>query len=412
MPAKIILGRASNNLTAGIVGLANIGKSTFFQAITNSKLSNPANYPFATINPEECKIQIPNDKLDHLQKLYESKKQTRSILTIFDIAGLIRGASQGNGLGNKFLNDIKPVDGIFHLVRGFAKEDVAHVEGSVNPTRDLSIVQDELILKDLEYLENAIEKLKKKISINKKSSLDYQNSNIEMDLLQRIEEHLYNGRKIIHFKKDWTQNEVDILNRYHFLTAKPTLILLNVSPKDYALQKIKNNKYLKDMKEWVEEYSPGDKIVTMSANFETEFNKYKNGNDSDGWKQYCQTLLDGETGVKETDLQLQSIMPTLIQNMRQLLDLISFFTCGPQEVREWNIREGLTAQEAAGVIHTDLQETFISADIIKYSDIKDMNPPLLESILKQKSLVKKVGKQYIMHNNDIALFKAVKGKTR
>ncbi|KOG96505.1 Ylf2p [Saccharomyces eubayanus] len=398
---RFLLGRVSNNPTSGIVGLANVGKSTFFQAITNSKLGNPANYPFATIDPECAKVNIPSTPLSDLLRIYQSAKIVPGTLTIYDIAGLTRGASQGHGLGNKFLNDIRHVDGIFQVVRGFLKEDITHIEGNVDPVRDLSVVQDELILKDLEFLENIRERLSKKMRMVSKNSKEYQEMKVETELLDALEEHLFNGKKIRHFKDHWNLDEVKILNKHNFLTSKPTLILLNVSPQDYLR---KENKFVKDILKWVNEFSPGDKLVLFSAEFESQLIECK-----DTLSEYFDKIRQ-DTSI--SDEQLVSAIPRIILEMRNLLNLISFFTCGPQEVHQWNIREGTTAQEAAGVIHSDLRDTFINADVIKYDDLKTMEPPLNESLLKSKGLVKRAGKQYIMQDNDVAFFKAAGGKTR
>ncbi|CUS20561.1 LAQU0S01e09428g1_1 [Lachancea quebecensis] len=397
------LGRPSNNLTSGIVGLANVGKSTFFQAITNSKLGNPANYPFATIEPEEAKVIVPSQQLDHLQKLYASSKKVPAVLTIYDIAGLTRGASKGEGLGNKFLNDIRHVDGVFQVVRGFADPEITHIEGTVSPIRDLSIVQDELVLKDLEFLEGIREKLDRKISKAAKSSAEFKYMNVELELLNALEDHMYEGKKIAHFKDDWSPDEVNILNKHNFLTAKPTIVLLNVSPKDFLMQQ---NIYLNDVSDWMETYSPGDQVLLFSAEFETKFNEFMASNDKEGLDSYCKLQSEGEVGHGETCL------PRLIHEMRRALGLISFYTCGPLEARQWTIREGTFAPQAAGVIHTDLEKTFISANITKFSDLASMVPPLKESQLKAQALVKRGGKQYEMEDGDIVLFKAAGAASR
>lgn len=402
---KGLLGRPSNNLTSGIVGLANVGKSTFFQAITNSKLGNPANYPFATIEPEEAKVQIPSAKLDHLFSLYESQKKIPATLTVFDIAGLVRGASSGEGMGSAFLNDIRHVDGIYQIVRAFESTDITHIEGTVDPIRDLSIVQDELVLKDLEFLENIKEKLSKKMSRFPKNSNEFAKMQVETNLLASLEEFLYEGKKILNYKKDWTQDEISILNRHNFLTAKPSLILLNVTPKDYLLQK---NRYEEAAKKWLHEYSPTDEVLLFSAEFETNYNAFKQNGDTKGLKEYCAEIVGDNSLLKNVD----SALPNAIIKMRQALGLISFFTCGPLEVRQWTIRQGTTAPEAAGVIHTDLQETFISADVIKYDDLTLLGSPLQESSLKSQGKIKRAGKQYVMVDGDVALFKAAGSKAR
>ncbi|CEP60848.1 Ylf2p LALA0_S02e01002g [Lachancea lanzarotensis] len=403
--ASIRLGRPSNNLTSGIVGLANVGKSTFFQAITNSTLGNPANYPFATIEPEQAKVIVPSKRLDHLQELYESNKKVPATLTIYDIAGLTRGASKGDGLGNKFLNDIRHVDGIFQVIRGFDQEEITHIEGSVNPTRDLSIVQDELVLKDLEFLEGIREKLSRKMTKAAKNSVEFKTMDAEVQLLDALEEHMYEGKKIAHFQHTWSQEQADILNKHNFLTAKPTLVLLNVSPKDYLLQ---SNKYTRDVEHWIAENSPGDKLLLFSAEFETVHNQFSAANDQQGLENYCQSAVADSSA----EVRTQSCLPELIVEMRKSLGLISFFTCGPAEARQWTLRESSLAPQAAGVIHTDLEKTFISASVTKYSDLQNMESPVKEAQLKAMALVKRGGKQYVIEDGDILLFKAAKGDSR
>lgn len=369
------LGRQSNNLSVGIVGLANIGKSTFFQNITHSKLGNPANYPFATIEPSHAITQIPNKKLDRLQELYSAKKVTYSTLSVIDIAGLTKGAAEGKGLGNKFLSDIKLVDGLFHLVRAFKDDEITHLEQSVDPVRDLRLVQDELILKDLDMIESIISANNKKLNnvsrnhggYNLRSELEN-----ELRLFEHLQDHLYTGQKISNFKSNnWTQGEISILNKYNFLTSKPSLILLNVDAEDYIGDKCAE---MEGVRHWRDEFAPYDKIIMISNEFES--------NNKD---------------------ETKSVFPRIIQEMKQMLHLLSFYTAGPQEVREWNIRKGITAKDAAGVIHTDLQKSFLYAEIIKYDD-------LVAPTGKNKLHTQKVGKDYIMQGDDIVYFKATKGK--
>ena len=390
-----MLGRSSNNLKTGIIGLANIGKSTFFQAITNSTLGNPANYPFATIKPSQAVLQIPNPHLDTLQRLYGAERIVHDTLTVWDIAGLTRDASRGKGLGNLFLNDIRGVDGLFHIVRNFTDDNVTHLEGSVDPVRDLEIVQDELILKDLEFLESAMERDRKKSIGKKASDNDVANIAFELEFLEAIRDHLYEGKKIYNFRKQWTDHrEVDILNKFNFLTAKPSMILLNCDAKPYVDGK--NIPHLDEVKEWTAEFAPADLILPFSASVETAINKYKRG----------------ETKEIDPTTHNRSALPDIIVNMKSLLGLISFYTCGDIEVKQWNIKRGTTAEEAAGVIHSDLQRTFISASIIKFDDIKDIDPPLSLSSLKSKGLIKRCGRDYVMEDEDIALFHAASGKSR
>ncbi|GMM48120.1 Ylf2 protein [Pichia kluyveri] len=388
---KKLFGRPSNNLTSGIVGLANVGKSTFFQAITKSELGNPANYPFATIEPEEARVLVPSYKLNKLQELYQSKKKINSILKIFDIAGLVRGASDNKGLGNAFLNDIRSVDGIFQIVRAFKDSEITHIEGNVDPIRDLTIVQDELILKDMEFIENSIEKLNVQLKhkgnkpIHEISSMENQ-----LESLTIAYDLLMEGQKIIN-KKDWKDDHIDALNIHNLLTTKPSVILVNVNEEDYLRN---DNEFLNDIKNWVNEFSPDSPIILFSADHETKLNNQQK-----------------EIGINES-YESSSALPIIIQEMRKVLNLISFYTCGEIEARQWTIRENSTCPNAAGIIHTDFEKTFINAELIKFDDVKDLNPPFDEKILRSKGKIQRVGKTYIVEDGDILHFKAASAKKK
>lgn len=349
-----------------------MGKSTFFQAITNSELGNPANYPFATIEPEEARVIVPSPRLEVLQKLYQSQKQVPATLTIYDIAGLTKGASKGEGLGNQFLNDIRSVDGIFQVVRGFADQEITHIEGTVDAVRDLNIVKDELILKDLEFVESALEKNKKKIKYPQSPSelLDLKQ---ELQVLSKAEDYLIDNKRIASIE-NWSSVEVDILSRHNLLTAKPVIYLLNVSEQDFLANQ---NQFVEQIQQWIQENSPNDQLILVSATFET---------------------------AKKNDPQ--SVLPRVIQSMRKSLHLLSFFTCGNIEAREWTVRENSTAPDAAGVIHTDLKNTFISAEVIKYADLQNLAP----AELKSKGKITKQGKGYLVQDGDIMLIKAAGAK--
>lgn len=388
---KKLFGRPSNNLTSGIVGLANVGKSTFFQAITKSELGNPANYPFATIEPEEARVLVPSYKLNKLQELYQSKKKINSILKIFDIAGLVRGASDNKGLGNAFLNDIRSVDGIFQIVRAFKDSEITHIEGNVDPIRDLTIVQDELILKDMEFIENSIEKLNVQLKhkgnkpIHEISSMENQ-----LESLTIAYDLLMEGQKIIN-KKDWKDDHIDALNIHNLLTTKPSVILVNVNEEDYLRN---DNEFLNDIKNWVNEFSPDSPIILFSADYETKLNNQQK-----------------EIGINES-YESSSALPIIIQEMRKVLNLISFYTCGEIEARQWTIRENSTCPNAAGKIHTDFEKTFINAELIKFDDVKDLNPPFDEKNLRSKGKIQRVGKTYIVEDGDILHFKAASAKKK
>lgn len=381
------LGRLSNNLSLGVVGLANVGKSTFFQAITKSTLGNPANYPFATIDPEISQVVVASPKLNHLQKLYGLEKKVPTSLTIYDIAGLTRNAASGEGLGNKFLGDIRQVDGIFHVVRGFRDDEITHIETSVDPVRDMTIVTDELILKDLDFVETAVEKATKQL---KKPQVDRGSVQFELDTLDKILELLYSGMKVSSGK--WTDKEIDVINPLNLLTAKPTVVLLNVNEEDYAKGK---NEFKLAVEEWISENCPDDSLLLFSAKHETQLNELKD-------------LLELAEYVA---LYGTSAMSAAVDEIRKVLRLISFYTCGPKEAHQWTIRDGSTAPEAAGAIHTDLQKTFISAQVYHWADLEPLKE-FSEAELKSRGKQYRHGKGYIVEDGDVLVVKAGGGKSR
>lgn len=385
------LGRVSNNLSSGVVGLANVGKSTFFQAITKSTLGNPANYPFATIDPEQSQVVVESPKLDHLQELYGSQKKVPSSLTIFDIAGLTRNAASGAGLGNKFLADIRQVDGIFHVVRGFRNDEITHIETSVDPVRDMTIVTDELILKDLDFIETAVEKTQKSL---KRPHMDNAAVQFELDTLDKILEVLYLGRKVA--AETWTDKEIEVINPLNLLTAKPTVVLLNVNEDDYAR---KDNEFKEAVERWIEENCPHDRLELFLAQYETQLN----------------SLWDSPLGLKEYISKYEnsaSAMAQIVDSMRLALHLILFYTCGPKEAHQWTVREGSTAPEAAGAIHTDLQKTFILVQVYKWQDLEKEKAPLDEAALKSKGKQHRHGKTYEVEDGDVLVIKAGGGRSR
>lgn len=389
---KLYLGRGSNNLLLGLVGLANVGKSTFFQAITRSELGNPANYPFATIEPEKSLIVVELEKLDHYMKLFGSEKKVPSTQTIYDIAGLTRNASSGEGLGNKFLGDIRQVDGIFQIVRGFRSDDIIHIENNVvDPVRDLVIVNDELILKDLEFIEVAMEKNKKML---KKPGVNKASVELESSTLEKILDMLYDGKKVSSYR-EWTEEEIEIINQLNLLTAKPTVYLLNVNEQDYASG---TNEFLGDVEKWIEENSPSDQLVLFCAAHETKLNELRE--DKAASAEYLEKINKG------------SAIPEIVDAMRSALHLISFYTCGPKEAHQWTVREGSTAPEAAGVIHTDLQKTFISALVYKWDDLKNESGPFNEANLKNAGKQQRQGKKYQVQDGDVMIIKAAGGRSK
>lgn len=382
---KVLLGRPGNNLKAGIVGLANVGKSTFFQAITRSPLGNPANYPFATIDPEEARVIVPSSRFDELCKVYKPASEVPAHLTVYDIAGLTKGASAGEGLGNAFLSHIRAVDSIYQVVRCFDDAEIIHIEGDVDPVRDLEIINEELRLKDIEFSEKALENALK-IAKRGGQSLEVKQEKEKAALIEKIIKLLQDGQRVAN--QSWTPKEVEWINSMYLLTAKPCIYLINLSERDYARKK---NKHLLRIKEWVDKYSPGDLIIPFSVSLEEKLSH----------------MSEEEQQEELKTLQTSSALPKIITTMRQKLDLISFFTCGPDEVREWTIRKGTKAPQAAGVIHNDLMNTFILAQVMKYEDVIEYKD---DAAIKAAGKLLQKGKDYVVEDGDIIYFRAGAGK--
>ncbi|EAZ63856.2 putative GTP-binding protein (ODN superfamily) [Scheffersomyces stipitis CBS 6054] len=384
----ILLGRPGNNLKSGIVGLANVGKSTFFQAITRCPLGNPANYPFATIEPEEARVIVPSPRFEKLCELYKPKSEVPAFMTIYDIAGLTKGAHAGEGLGNNFLANIRAVDAIFQVVRAFEDSEIIHINDEVNPYADLEIIKDELRLKDIEFATKHLEGIEK-ITKRGGQSLEVKNKKEEAEFVKRIISLLEEGKRIAN--QVWTAKEVETINSMFLLTAKPCIYLINLSERDYVRKK---NKHLLKIKEWVDANSPGDLIIPVSVSLEEKLAGMGSDEERDA---YCKEI--GAT----------SALPKIIVAMRQKLDLISFFTGGPDEVREWTIRRWYTAPQAAGTIHTDLERTFILAQVIKYDDLVEYGD---EVAVKAAGKLLQKGKDYYVEDGDIIFVKAAEGKAR
>ncbi|KAL2888640.1 Obg-like ATPase 1 [Ceratocystis lukuohia] len=379
---KILLGRPGNNLKSGIVGLANVGKSTLFQAITKSNLGNPANFPYATIEPEEARVIVPDERYDWLCDKYKPKSRVPANLTLYDIAGLTRGASTGAGLGNSFLSHIRAVDAIFQVVRCFDDAEIIHVEGDVNPIRDLEIISDELRLKDIEFVEKALENQKKKTRVGGQS-LEQKKAKQEQDTIEKILKHLVDGNEIR--KGTWGPKEIEVINPLMLLTAKPVVYLVNLSERDYIRKK---NKHLPKIAEWLKANAPGDPIIPISVSFEERLTRYET---------------EEESLAEQKAVGAESALPKLIVLMRKALNLGSFFTVGPDEVRQWTVRNGIKAPQAAGVIHTDFEKTFIQAIVFNFTVLKEYGD---EAEVRAKGKVMTKGKDYVVEDGDIVLFKA------
>jgi len=372
---KVILGRPSNSLQMGIVGLPNVGKSTLFNVLT--KLSVPAeNFPFCTIEPNEARVSVPDERFDWLVDFWKPASKVPAVLQITDIAGLIRGASKGEGLGNAFLSHIRAVDGIFHVTRVFEDADVTHVEGAIDPVRDLEIINEELLLKDIESVGKHKERLEGEMrhSKDKKKKVDY-------DVLLRVEEILVKEKKPLRFV-EWKAQDIDFLNTLQLLTAKPVVYLINMSEKDYIR---KGNKWLAKIKAWVDA-NGGEPMVPFCGALETKLL----GMSDDEAKKYLE------------EAKTISAIPKIIKTGYHTLDLIHFLTCGEDEVKCWTIRKYTKAPQAAGVIHTDFEKGFICAEVMKYEDFKELKS---EGAVRAAGKLKQQGKTYDVQDGDIIFFK-------
>jgi obg-like ATPase 1 len=378
-----LLGRPTNNVKIGIVGLPNVGKSSLFNLMCD--VSVPAsNFPYCTIEPTDAMVPLPDKRFDHLVTEFKPKKEIPAVLQVTDIAGLMKGASTGEGLGNNFLSNIQAVDAIYHVTRAFKDKDIEHVIGEVDPCRDFEVIRHELVLKDLEWVTNRKEAMQKKIR-NKS------NKEIEADIAtaEKVMALLEAGTEVRMHR--WAPKEIVFLNTMQLLTSKPVVYLVNISTKNFETQK---NKWLKAIKEWVKKNSPGDQVIPFSVTFEQKLAEMKSDEDR---KAFCE------------EKKLMSMLPRIVQTGYKALRLINFFTVGPDEVRAWSIREGLKAPGAAGVIHGDFEKGFIKAEVYNYDDFKEHGS---EKEVAAKGLRRSQGKQYVMKNGDIVLFKANGAKAR
>ncbi|KAF5327250.1 hypothetical protein D9619_004583 [Psilocybe cf. subviscida] len=380
---KTLLGRPSNNLKIGIVGLPNVGKSSFFNVLSETDLGKAANFPYATINPEEARIPVPDTRFEWLCDVYKPASRVPAFLTCIDIAGLTAGASTGAGLGNAFLSHVRSVDGIFQVVRAFDDAEVIHVEGDVNPLRDMEIIQTELRLKDIEWVEKHLDGLKKTGRNLNSTSLADKAKKEEIITVEKILKTLTVDGKDVR-KADWTNKEIDVVNNLTLLTAKPITYLVNLSEKDFIRKK---NKWLAKIKGWIDENNPGDPLIPFSVALEERL----------------ALLSTEEKKEEETKIGATSNLPKITQAGYQSLDLIRYFTCGPDEVRAWTIRKGTKAPQAAGVIHSDFENKFVCGEIMSYDDLKEYGS---ESSVKAAGKLRQQGKPYEMIDGDIAYWKA------
>ncbi|MBO5349260.1 MAG: redox-regulated ATPase YchF [Clostridia bacterium] len=357
----------------GIVGLPNVGKSTLFNSITNAG-AECANYPFCTIEPNVGVVPVPDERLDNLAKMYNPQKVTHAIIEFVDIAGLVKGASKGEGLGNKFLSHIREVDSIAQVVRCFEDPNVVHVDGNINPIRDIETINLELIFADIETIDKRLERAKKNLKADKK----YQ---AEIDVLEKLKTALEAGQTARTVQL--TEEENELIKDAFLLTIKPTLYIANVSEEQLADSD--NDENVKKVKELAEKENA--EVIPLCIKIEEELASI-DGNEK---KEMLEMLGLSESGLDK-----------VIKSSYDLLGLMSFLTAGEPEVRAWTIKKGTKAPQAAGKIHSDIERGFIRAEIVSYNDlIKEGSM----NAVKEKGLLRSEGKEYIMQDGDIVLFR-------
>jgi len=357
------------SLRIGIVGLPNVGKSTLFNALTKSGIE-AENYPFCTIDPNIGIVEVPDNRLIEIDSVINSQKIINTAIEFVDIAGLVKGASQGEGLGNKFLSNIRNVDAIIHVVRCYENENITHVEGSINPKRDIEIIETELILKDIETVSKRLEKIKREVKAGRKKE--------ENELLENLLSHLNDGKNL-----NTLNNDHELMKELNLLTDKPILFVINVSEEDIIDGT--NNTALNLLHEYLN--SRNENFVNICSSLEQEIA----GLEDIEQKEYLE-----EFGLKEPALN------SLIRKAYKMLSLHTFFTAGPQEIRAWTIKINDNAYDAAGKIHTDFQKGFIKAEVYHYLDLLKYKSELS---VKEAGLIKQEGKEYIVKDGDIMLFK-------
>jgi GTP-binding protein YchF len=357
--------------TCGIVGLPNVGKSTLFNAVTAAG-ANVANYPFCTIDPNIGVVTVPDHRIDRLAEIYNAPKIVPTTLEFLDIAGLVKGASKGEGLGNQFLSHIRMVDAIVHVVRCFDDPNIIHVDGVVNPKYDIEVIETELILKDIETVE------KKQVDAEKRSKTGDKKVEIEKEFYTAVKDLLLGGR-LARYITPGSDDEQLYLRDMHLLTNKPVMYLCNIHEKELKA----DNAYIKQVREIAAKENA--KVVVVSAAVEAEISRLP---------EIDRSAFLAELGLSESGLS------QVIREGYDLLNLITFFTAGPKEVHAWTVKKGTTASQAAGEIHSDFEQGFIRAEIIKCSDLDRLGS---EAAVRDSGLLHVEGREYIIEDGDIMI---------
>ncbi len=361
-------------LTAGIVGLPNVGKSTLFNAITKKNIL-AANYPFATIEPNVGEVIVPDKRMEFLDKLYMPASFVPATIEFTDIAGLVKGASTGEGLGNKFLSHIRETDAIVEVVRCFDSDNIIHVENSVDPIRDIEIINVELILSDLEVIENRIARIGKKAVMSKdKDGLK------ELELMNKIKEALEQNKPVRSL--EFTDDEKMIIKPFNLLTSKPIIYMANISEEDLLSG---DNEYVKKVKEYAK--LENNSVISVCAKIESELSELEEEDKINFLR---------ELGIEESGLD------RLIKETYSLLGLATFFTAGTDEVRAWTFKKGMKAPSCAGIIHTDFERGFIRAEVMSFDDLEKYGT---EKAVKEAGKMRLEGKEYLMQDGDICYFR-------
>ena len=359
----------------GIVGLPNVGKSTLFNSLTKAGAES-ANYPFCTIDPNVGVVTVPDERLNLLGDFYKSKKVTPAVIEFVDIAGLVKGASKGEGLGNQFLANIREVDAIVHVVRCFEDSNVVHVDGSIDPLRDIETINLELVFSDLEILERRIAKVTKTARMDKEAAK-------ELTFLEKVKAHLEEGQLAITLETE-NEDEDAWLATYNLLTAKPVIYAANVAEDDIADDGA-NNQYVQAVREYAAKQN--SEVFVICAQIEEEISEL----DEDERKMFLEDLGLTESGLEK-----------LVRASYHLLGLMSFLTAGEDETRAWTIKIGTKAPQAAGKIHTDFERGFIKAEVVNYQDLLDCGS---YAGAREKGLVRMEGKEYVVQDGDVILFR-------
>lgn len=380
-----MLGKFSSALKVGLVGAPNVGKSTLYNALSKSHHSEAANYPFCTIEPSETKVLMDDTRVDWLVDYAKPKNVIKAHLTIVDIAGLIKGASTGAGLGNAFLSHINAVDGIIHVMRAFEDDAVIHHDDKPNPVADIEMITAELRIKDIEMLDKMIEAHKRKRqSSATKSPAALKQWETENTCLEKFKAWLEDGKDIRNGLDDWSTVEIEYLNEYRLLTSKPVMFAVNLSFNDY---KRKKNKFLKPIFDWVNANAKGSQIIPYCGSYEEEI----------------QELEPAEFKAREeAEDGAPSALQKMVRNAFTMVNLINFFTFGPDEVRAWNVRKGYLAPKCGGVIHTDFEKAFIMAEVMACDELIEAGSV---AAMKEKGRWRQEGKAYVVKDGDCIEFK-------